>query len=87
MAPQVEFTSCTSLRLISVIFLTISNLCLIWNKWVSFFCFIFFVIFIERLRSQLYKILLNNHEINLRNEKTEILKKHSANLSKIQRKI
>ena len=52
-----------------------------------FFALFFFAIFIERLRSQLYKILLNNHEINLRNEKTEILKKHSANLSKIQRKI
>jgi len=87
MAPQVEFTSCSSLRLISVISLTISNLCLIWNKWVSFFCFIFFAIFIERLRSQLYKILLNNHEINLRNEKAEILKKHTINLSKIQKKI
>ena len=86
MSDKVEFNQTSILRLLSVICLGISDLCLINNRWRYFFLFFLLMVSIELFRSKLYKVLLHDHENTVRIQKLEALKEHTANLASIKNK-
>jgi len=85
MSVKIEFNQTSTLRLISVLCLCISDLCLIKDRWRYFFLFFVLMISIELFRGKLYKALLHHHETTLRIEKLEALKEHTANLASIKK--
>ena len=84
MSAKIEFNQTSTLRLMSVLCLCISDLCLIKDRWRYFFLFFVLMISIELFRAKLYKALLH-HETSVRIEKLEALKEHTANLASIQK--
>ena len=82
MSAKIEFNQTSTLRLISVLCLCISDLCLIKDRWRYFFLL---MVSIELFRAKLYKALLHHHETTIRIEKSEALKEHTANLASIQK--
>jgi hypothetical protein len=85
MSAKIEFNQTSTLRLMSVLCLCISDLCLIKDRWRYFFLFFLLMISIELFRAKLYKALLHHHETTIRIEKSEALKEHTANLASIQK--
>ena len=85
MSDKIEFNQTSTLRLMSVLCLCISDLCLIKDRWRYFFLFFILMISIELFRAKLYKALLHHYEITVRIEKSEALKEHTANLASIQK--
>ena len=86
MSDKVEFNQTSTLRLMSVLCLCISDLCLIKDRWRYFFLFFLMMVSIELFRTKLYKALLHHHETTVRIEKLEALKEHTANLASIKNK-
>ena len=84
MSTKIEFNQISTLRLMSVLCLCISDLCLIKDRWRYFFLFFLFIVSIELFRTKLYKALLHHHETTVRIEKLEALKEHAANLASIK---
>ena len=82
MSDKIEFNQTSTLRLMSVLCLCISDLCLIKDRWRYFFLL---MVSIELFRAKLYKALLHHHETTIRIEKSEALKEHTANLASIQK--
>ena len=82
MSAKIEFNQTSTLRLMSVLCLCISDLCLIKDRWRYFFLL---MISIELFRAKLYKALLHHYETTVRIEKSEALKEHTANLASIQK--
>ena len=85
MSAKIEFNQTSTLRLMSVLCLCISDLCLIKDRWRYFFLFFLMMVSIELFRAKLYKALLHHHETTIRIEKSEALKEHTANLASIQK--
>ena len=85
MSAKIEFNQTSTLRLISVLCLCISDLCLIKDRWRYFFLFFLLMVSIELFRAKLYKALLHHYETTVRIEKSEALKEHTANLASIQK--
>ena len=85
MSAKIEFNQTSTLRLMSVLCLCISDLCLIKDRWRYFFLFFILMISIELFRAKLYKALLHHYETTVRIEKSEALKEHTANLASIQK--
>lgn len=85
MSAKIEFSQTSTLRLMSVLCLCISDLCLIKDRWRYFFLFFVLMISIELFRAKLYKALLHHYETTVRIEKSEALKEHTANLASIQK--
>ncbi len=85
MSAKIEFNQTSTLRLMSVSCLCISDLCLIKDRWRYFFLFFLLMVSIELFRAKLYKALLHHHETTIRIEKSEALKEHTANLASIQK--
>ena len=85
MSTKIEFNQTSTLRLLSVLCLCISDLCLIKDRWRYFFLFFILMVSIELFRAKLYKALLHHHETTIRIEKSEALKEHTANLASIQK--
>jgi hypothetical protein len=85
MSAKIEFNQTSTLRLMSVLCLCISDLCLIKDRWRYFFLFFLLMISIELFRAKLYKALLHHYETTVRIEKSEALKEHTANLASIQK--
>jgi len=85
MSAKIEFNQTSTLRLMSVLCLCISDLCLIKDRWRYFFLFFVLMISIELFRAKLYKALLHHYETTVRIEKSEALKEHTANLTSIQK--
>ena len=85
MSAKIEFNQTSTLRLMSVLCLCISDLCLIKDRWRYFFLFFLLMISIELFRAKLYKALLHHYETTVRIEKSETLKEHTANLALIQK--
>jgi len=85
MSAKIEFNQTSTLRLMSVLCLCISDLCLIKDRWRYFFLFFLLMISIELFRAKLYKALLHHYETTVRIEKSEALKEHTANLALIQK--
>ena len=82
MSDKIEFNQTSTLRLMSVLCLCISDLCLIKDRWRYFFLL---MVSIELFRAKLYKALLHHHESSVRIEKLEALKEHTANLASIKK--
>ena len=82
MSAKIEFNQTSTLRLMSVLCLCISDLCLIKDRWRYFFLL---MVSIELFRAKLYKALLHHHETSVRIEKLEALKEHTANLASIKK--
>jgi len=82
MSDKIEFNQTSTLRLMSVLCLCISDLCLIKDRWRYFFLL---MVSIELFRAKLYKALLHHHETTVRIEKLEALKEHTANLASIKK--
>jgi len=82
MSDKIEFNQTSTLRLMSVLCLSISDLCLIKDWWRYFFVL---MISFELFRAKLYKALLHHHETTVRIEKLEALKEHTANLASIKK--
>ena len=85
MSAKIEFNQTSTLRLMSVLCLCISDLCLIKDRWRYFSLFFLMMVSIELFRTKLYKALLHHHETTVRIEKSEALKEHTANLALIQK--
>ena len=85
MIAKIEFNQTSTLRLISVLCLCISDLCLIKDRWQFFSLFFLLMVSIELFRGKLYKVLLHHHETTVRIEKLEALKEHTANLASIKK--
>lgn len=85
MSAKIEFSQTSTLRLMSVLCLCISDLCLIKDRWRYFFLFFLLMVSIELFRAKLYKALLHHYETTVRIEKSEALKEHTANLASIQK--
>ena len=85
MSAKIEFNQTSTLRLMSVLCLCISDLCLIKDRWRYFSLFFLLMISIELFRAKLYKALLHHYETTVRIEKSEALKEHTANLASIQK--
>jgi len=85
MSAKIEFNQTSTLRLMSVLCLCISDLCLIKDRWRYFSLFFLLMISIELFRAKLYKALLHHYETTVRIEKSEALKEHTANLALIQK--
>jgi hypothetical protein len=69
MNTKIEFNQTSTLRLLSVLCLCISDLCLIKDRWRYFFLFFLLMVSIELFRAKLYKALLHHHETTIRIEK------------------
>ena len=82
MSDKIEFNQTSTLRLMSVLCLCISDLCLIKDRWRYFFLL---MVSIELFRAKLYKALLHHHETSVRIEKLEALKEHTAKLASIKK--
>jgi len=85
MSEKIEINQTSTLRLMSVLCLCISDLCLIKDRWRYFFLFFVLMVSIELFRAKLYKALLHHHETSVRIEKLEALKEHTANLASIKK--
>ena len=85
MSTKIEFNQTSTLRLLSVLCLCISDLCLIKDRWRYFFLFFILMVSIELFSAKLYKDLLHHHETAVRIVKLEALKEHTANLASIQK--
>ena len=85
MSTKIEFNQTSTLRLLSVLCLCISDLCLIKDRWQYFSLFFLLMVSIELFRTKLYKALLHHHETTVRIEKLEALKEHTANLASIKK--
>ena len=85
MSAKIEFNQTSTLRLMSVLCLCISDLCLIKDRWRYFSLFFLLMVSIELFRAKLYKALLHHYETTVRIEKSEALKEHTANLASIQK--
>ena len=85
MSTKIEFNQTSTLRLLSVLCLCFSDLCLIKDRLRYFFLFFILMVSIELFRAKLYKALLHHHETTIRIEKLEALKEHTANLASIKK--
>ena len=85
MSAKIEFNQTSTLRLMSVLCLCISDLCLIKDRWRYFFLFFLMMVSMELFRTKLYKALLHHHETTVRIEKLEALKEHTDNLASIKK--
>ena len=73
---SVHFPETTFIRLKALAGLTAADLCLIYDKWITFFVLIAIAIALEFLYRRLHEVLLHNHEIEKTAQKIAERKAH-----------
>jgi hypothetical protein len=66
---SVHFPETTFIRLKALAGLTAADLCLIYDKWITFFVLIALAIGLEFLYRSLHEVLLHNHEVEKTKQK------------------
>ncbi|MBU3560433.1 MAG: hypothetical protein K9J35_01145 [Rhodoferax sp.] len=74
---SVHFPETTAIRLKALAGLTAADLCLIYDKWITFFVLIAIAIALEFLYRRLHEVLLHNHEIEKTAQKIAERKAHA----------
>jgi hypothetical protein len=74
---SVHFPETTFIRLKALAGLTAADLCLIYDKWITFFVLIAIAIALEFLYRRLHEVLLHNHEIEKTAQKIAERKAHA----------
>ena len=75
---SVHFPETTFIRLKALVGLMAADICLIYDKWITFFVLVAIVISLEYLYRSLHEVLLHNHEIEKMTQKIAERKAHQA---------
>jgi len=73
---SVHFPETTFIRLKALAGLTAADLCLIYDKWITFFVLLAIAIALEFLYRRLHEVLLHNHEVEKTAQKIAERKAH-----------
>jgi hypothetical protein len=74
---SVHFPETTFIRFKALMGLTVADICLIYDRWITFFVMFMIAIALDVLYRKLHEVLLHNHEIDIMTKKAAERKAHA----------